>query len=115
MSSKPAKKWNVRLDKPMTKADMISAIADHLDARKSDVSAFLQSFLELMEMHVAKGGPGSFTMPGFFKMEAVTKPATAAKQGVNPFTKAPMVIPAKPASRKVKVKALTHLNKKANG
>lgn len=112
---KQAKEWHiVSLDKPMTKAEIISAIADHTEKRKTDVSAVIQAFMELMEIHLSTKGPGSFVMPNAFKAEVVTKPATPAKEGVNPFTKAPMMIEAKPASRKVKIKALTHLHKQAN-
>lgn len=110
-----AKAWHiVSLDKPMTKAEIISAVAEHTDKRKNDVAAVIQAFIELMEIHLSHKGPGTFVMPNSFKAEVVTKPATPAKQSVNPFTKKPITIPAKPASRKVKIKALTHLHKKAN-
>jgi nucleoid DNA-binding protein len=109
------KKWHISsLAKPMTKSELISAIAEHTDKKKNDVASVIQAFAELMELHLSKKGPGSFVLPNAFKAEVVIKPATPAKNGVNPFTKAPMMIPAKPESRKVKIKALTHLNKKAN-
>jgi nucleoid DNA-binding protein len=42
----------------------------------------------------------------------VKKPATKERQGINPFTKEPITIPAKPASRKIRstpLKALKDL------
>jgi DNA-binding protein HU-beta len=36
----------------------------------------------------------------------VKKPATKARQGVNPFTKQPITIPAKPASKSVRARPI---------
>lgn len=115
MSIQNVKEWAITsLEKPMTKAEIFSAVAEHTEKRKSDVALIIHAYFELMEIHLSKKGPGSFVMPNILKAEAVKKEATPAKQGINPFTKEPMVIPAKPESRKVKIKALTHLNKQAN-
>jgi DNA-binding protein HU-beta len=43
---------------------------------------------------------------GFAKMSVVSKPATEARCGVNPFTKEPMEFAAKPASKSVKASPL---------
>ena len=47
-----------------------------------------------------------FTMPGFAKFRVVKKPATKAREGINPFTKAPMTFPAKPASKSVRARPI---------
>jgi Bacterial DNA-binding protein len=39
---------------------------------------------------------GVFLLPGFAKFEVTEKPATEAREGVNPFTKEPMTFAAKP-------------------
>ena len=52
---------------------------------------------------------GEFVIPGFVKMSVVNKPATEARSGINPFTKEPITIPAKPASKKVRATALKAL------
>ena len=52
---------------------------------------------------------GQFTVPGLVKLTLKDKPATAERQGINPFTKAPVVIPAKPASKKVRALAVAAL------
>ena len=52
---------------------------------------------------------GLFTLPGFAKFRVVKKPATKAREGVNPFTGEKMVFKAKPASKKVRVMPLKNL------
>jgi len=44
------------------------------------------------------------------KLKAVNKPATKARKGRNPFTGEDVMLKAKPASRKVRVRALRTLN-----
>ena len=48
----------------------------------------------------------AFTMPGFAKFRVVKKPATKARQGINPFTKAPTTFAAKPASKSVRARPI---------
>jgi hypothetical protein len=57
---------------------------------------------DLVGRELSKKGPGQFVVPGLLKLKVVRKPATKAKQGVNPFTKEPMTIKAKPARNVVK-------------
>ena len=45
-------------------------------------------------------GNGLFTLPGLLKLKVVKKPATKAREGVNPFTGEKMMFKAKPASKK---------------
>jgi hypothetical protein len=51
-----------------------------------------------------------FTLPGLAKLKLVRKPATKARQGVNPFTKQPQMFKAKPARNIVRIRALKTLN-----
>jgi nucleoid DNA-binding protein len=44
------------------------------------------------------------------KLKTVNKPATPARKGRNPFTGEEMMFKAKPASRKVRARALRNLN-----
>jgi len=48
-------------------------------------------------------------MPGLMKLKVVKKPATKAREGVNPFTGEKMTFKAKPASKKVRVLPLKSL------
>ena len=59
-------------------------------------------------------GNGLFTMPGLLKMKVVKKPATKAREGVNPFTGEKMMFKAKPASKKVRVMPLKSLKGMVN-
>ena len=111
-SKKKAK--TVSLQKPMTKNEILSTIAEQLEFRKTDVAAVVESLVDLIHSHIGKKGPGVFTMPGLLKIEVVKKAATKARKGVNPFNGEEMVIAAKPASRKVKIKALKQLKDLVN-
>jgi nucleoid DNA-binding protein len=121
MSSVSAKKETVAkkskslaVQKPMTKSEILTTIAEHLEFRKTDVAAVLETLSDIIHAHVGKKGPGIFTLPGLFKIEVVKKPAVKARKGVNPFTGLEMEFAAKPASRKVKIKALKQLKDTAN-
>ena len=59
-------------------------------------------------------GNGLFTMPGLLKMKVVKKPATKAREGINPFTGEKMMFKAKPASKKVRVMPLKNLKAMVN-
>ncbi len=87
----------------MTENQLIDAIAEGTQVSKRDVTVIEQmatiGYQELNES-------GEFVIPGFVKMSVVNKPATAARSGVNPFTKEPMEFAAKPASRLVKASPL---------
>jgi hypothetical protein len=64
---------------------------------------------KLIAGELGKKGPGLFQIPGLLKLKVVRKPATKAKQGINPFTKQPMMYKAKPARNVVKALALKSL------
>ena len=98
--------------KSATKADIYTAIAEKTSLSKKEVASVFDSLGELVGRELGKKGPGVFIVPGMLKLKVVRKPATKAKQGVNPFTKEPMTIKAKPARNVVKavpMKALKEL------
>jgi nucleoid DNA-binding protein len=43
-------------------------------------------------------------VPGFAKFVVIKKPATKARQGINPFTKEPTIFKAKPAQKIIKAR-----------
>ena len=57
-----------------------------------------EALTELIGSELGKKGPGLFQIPGLLKLKVVRKPATKAKQGINPFTKEPMTYKAKPGA-----------------
>jgi nucleoid DNA-binding protein len=110
VEKKDAKKGKLApLEKPMTKAEIIGHLADRLDMKRVDIVLVFDELADLIYHHLGKKGPGVFVLHNLFKVEVVKKAAVKAKEGINPFTKEPMVIAAKPASKKVKVKVLKHL------
>jgi nucleoid DNA-binding protein len=90
--------------KVMTKSQVIQTIADaHKDKlTKKDVSGILESLSTLGYKEMKKNG--SFVLPGFAKFVVIKKPATKERQGINPFTKEPITIKAKPARKVLKAR-----------
>ncbi len=91
-----------------TKSQIITTIAEQADLTKKQVAAVFDSLNGVMKKSLRANS--TFTMPGICKMRVVKKPATKAREGVNPFTGEKMMIKAKPASKKVRVRALKQLN-----
>jgi hypothetical protein len=58
---------------------------------------------------VNKKGLGSFTLPGLLKVNVLNVPAKKKRVGIDPFTKQERVFAAKPASVKIKTRALKKL------
>lgn len=90
--------------KGMTKSEFIAALAEKSGLQKKDVNAVLESLNDVAVSELKKHG--ELTLPGLVKLRAVNKPATAAREGINPFTKEKIMIKAKPASTAVKANAV---------
>jgi nucleoid DNA-binding protein len=95
--------------KPLTKADLISKIAAATEVTKKDLEKVFDSLHGIIKDELGKKGPGQFVLPGMLKLKVYKKPATKAKTGINPFTKQPMTIKAKPARNAIKVGLLKSL------
>ena len=94
----------------LTKTQVITALSDETELSKKDVARVFEALSALIAKQlVGRGGPGEMTIPGLLKLKAVKKPATKEREGINPFTKEPITIAAKPASKKVKAIALKAL------
>ena len=95
----------------MSKTQLIGAISDATELPRKDVNNVLISLSEQIERSLGRRGPGMFTLPGLIKIEKKRVPARKARRGVpNPFKPGEMMdIPAKPATTKVKVRALKNL------
>jgi DNA-binding protein HU-beta len=74
------------------------------DVSRKHVKSILDAISEVAYKELKKAGV--FTMPGFAKFRVVKKPATKARQGINPFTKAPTTFAAKPASKSVRARPI---------
>ena len=69
---------------------------------KKEVAAVFAALGALIAQELGKKGPGQVVLPGLLKLKVVRKPATKARSTTNPFTGAPMTIPAKPARNVVR-------------
>ena len=95
--------------KPMTKSEVMATIAEDCELSKKQVAAVFDALSQCIKCGL--GGPGSFVLPGLLKIEKKDVPARPARYGVpNPFKPGEtMDVAAKPASTKVKVRALKNL------
>jgi nucleoid DNA-binding protein len=91
---------------PMSKQGLAAHIAEHAAVEIRAVKAVLASLEASILASLHKKGARSFTFPGLFKATAISVPARPARKGINPFTKQEQVFAAKPASTKVKIRAL---------
>ena len=69
-----------------------------------------EALSSLIAADLGKKGVGEFNFLGLMKLKTVNKPATKARKGRNPFTGEEVMFKAKPASKKVRVRALRNLN-----
>lgn len=100
-----------KVEKPRTKAQTIAAIAEATELPKSDVATVLDTLSELILADLKKGGVGTAALPGLVKIDIVAQQATKAREGRNPATGEPIMIAAKRAKArgKVRVRALKTL------
>lgn len=101
------------IKEPMTKSQMLDAVAGDTGLTKKEVSSVLESLGEVIHGHVKKGGAGICSVAGLMKIKTVHKPATKARKGVNPFTGEPTVFKAKPARTVLKILPLKKLKEMA--
>lgn len=95
--------------KRMTKAQVIAEIAEFAEVEKKTVARLFDGLTDLIKKQLGPRGPGEFVIPGLLKLKTVKKPATKDRPGINPFTKQPITIKGKPASKKVRATALKAL------
>ena len=95
-------------DKPLSKTEILNALAEATGQSRKEVGATLDALETLISANISKG-PGIFTLPGMLKIYVHKKPATKEREGRNPATGETIKIAAKPASNVVKVKALKKL------
>jgi DNA-binding protein HU-beta len=94
------------MTKLMTKSELIQKIAEQHPSKltQDEIKGVLDVLVDIGHAELRK--TGAFVVHGFAKFVVVEKPATEARQGVNPFTKEPMMFEAKPASKVVKARPL---------
>src|SRR6266545_2938325 len=90
--------------KLMSKSELIQQIAEqrsHNMARK-DVKGAIETLAKVGYKELKKAG--AFLVPGFAKFVVIKKPATRAREGINPFTKEPTVFKARPARKIIRAR-----------
>lgn len=101
----PLKPIKTAFNKTTLIAHLASTAAVDPKAAKAVVAALEATIVA----SIAKKGAGEFTLPGLFKVSSVHVPAKKARVGVDPFTKVERKFAAKPATTKVKVRAMKKL------
>ena len=86
----------------MSKSELIGKIADEHSLSKKDVKGVIETIATIGYKELKKNG--AFVVPGFAKFVVIKKPATKARNGINPFTKEPTVFKAKPARKIIKAR-----------
>ena len=104
-----AKKQAAAPQKPLTKSQVLTGLAEASGLTKKDVSGVLDALSVMIGKNIGKRGPGVFSVPGLVKIKVVRKPATKARKGINPFTGEETMFKAKPARNVVKVQPLKAL------
>lgn len=91
------------------KTGLIAHLAELAVVEAKAVKAVIASLEATILASVHKKGLGAFTLPGLLKVNVVNVPAKKKRTGVDPFTKVERVFAAKPASVKIKTRALKKL------
>ena len=90
--------------KPMSKSDVLNALAQECELSRKQVATVLDSLSGLIGRNVGKKGPGVFAIPGLMKITVIHKPATKPRKGINPFTGLETMFKAKPARKIVRAR-----------
>merc|ERR1712025_177278 len=102
-----ARKAAMKAGGVMTQTGVCQSVAETTGLKTKDVKGVVDALMGVAVAQVKKSG--SFKLAGMLNMELKNKPATAARKGVNPFTKEPCVFKAKPASKTVRCLAMKKL------
>lgn len=93
----------------LNKTGLIAHLAQSTGVDAKAVKAVVAGLEATMLASVHKRGLGAFTLPGLLKVTVVNVPAKKKRTGIDPFTKQERVFAAKPATVKIKTRALKKL------
>ena len=96
-------------NKRMNKSQFVTILAEKSGLNKKQASSALDTISSMVAQQLSKQGPGEVLIPGLLKLSIVDKPATRQHEGVNPFTKEPMIYKAKAARKVIRVRPLKAL------
>ena len=88
----------------MSKSELIQRVVEGHpnEIARKDVKGVIEAVAEIGYKELKK--TGAFMVPGLAKFTVIKKPATKARQGINPFTKEPTVFKAKPPRKIVRAR-----------
>ncbi len=97
--------------KALSKQEILAAIAEGSGVSKKSVAAVLEALGSEIKKAMDKKGPGTFSIPGLVRIEKKKTPARPERKQVpNPFRPGELMdVAAKPASTKIRVRALKQL------
>ena len=93
--------------KRMSKSQFINTFAEKTGMNRKQATATLNTLNALAVEQLSRSG--ELVIPGLVKLNVAEKPATKEHEGINPFTKQPMVFKAKPARRIIKAHPVKQL------
>jgi nucleoid DNA-binding protein len=92
-----------------SKTTLNAHLAEQAGVEPKTVKAVLTALEATILASVHKKGLGEFTLPGLLKIAALSVPAKKKRMGKDPFTGVERMFAAKPASVKIKTRALKKL------
>ena len=96
--------------KPLTKTEIIANIVAATEMSKKDVTAVIDALTDEIKKSFDKKGAKAFVLPGLIKIDLKEVKKQPAKKGVkNSLTGEIYDRPAKPAHKKIRVRALKAL------
>ncbi len=93
----------------LTKSALVAHLAEQSNVEPKAVKAVLAALESAVLGSVHKKGAGAFVLPGLLKIDVQKVPAKPKRKGINPFTKEEQVFAAKPATVRIKARALKKL------
>jgi DNA-binding protein HU-beta len=94
----------IEMANTMSKSELIQRIMDGHpnEIARKDVKGVIEAVAAIGHKELKK--TGAFVVPGLAKFIVIKKPATKARQGINPFPKEPTTFKAKPARKIVRAR-----------
>ena len=106
---KAAPKAQQSIKSVLSKSALVAHLSGTTGAAAKDVRAVLAALEGTIHSAIGKKGARVFVLPGLLKITVTSVAAKPARKGINPFTGEPTTFKAKPATVRVKVRAMKKL------
>ena len=97
------------INEVLSKSALVARLSEQSGVEAKNVRAVMAALEQTFAGAIHKKGVGQFTLPGLLKVTSQAVAAKPKRKGVDPFTKEERWFAAKPASVKVKIRALKKL------